>query len=261
VIDPDDPVNSWNLIAGLGEGERFRDRDHKPYLALMLRRELSEGLEWQAAYSYDASSMEPEQFYWLKAEDRQPASEGFNTQRQALSIVLTGQHRKARGLRAVLGVQRNTIRGPKTSAGVPSISREEGPFDLTEILAENWGLRSDIERRTLAFSASYLILAEYLIAMHHQELDVKLGADAKVRACGGPDYDSFCLNTATEHARLRLREQTYGIGHISEKGWSVFVENFSIKYDRLYELYHFAPGQDRRQRSLSFAQLRLGWNW
>jgi len=261
VIDPDYPVNSWSLIAGLGEGERFQDRDHKPYLALMLRRELSEGLEWQAAYSYDANSMEPEQFYWLNREERQAASEGFSTQRQALSLILTGQHRKARGLRAVVGVQRNVIRGSRTPATLTSISHEEGPFDLTEILAENWGMRSDLERRTLAFSASYLILAEYLIAMHHQELDVKLGADAKVRACRSLDYDSLCLDTATDHARLRLGEQTYGIGHISEKGWSVFVENFSVKYDRLYQLYHFAPGQDRRQRSLSFTQLRLTWNW
>lgn len=261
VIDPEFPVNSWSLIAGLGEGERFQDRDHKPYVALMLRRELAEGLEWQGAYSYDANSMVPEQFYWLNADERQAASEGFKAERQALSLILTGQHRKARGLRASLGIQRNLIHGPQTPAAVPPLTSEEGPFDLTEILAENWGMHSDIERRTLAFSASYLILAEYLLALHHQQLDVRMGADAKVRACTGLDFDGRCLDAGTERAHLRLQEQTYGIGHINEKGWSLFLENFSVKYDRLYEFYHFAPSQNRRQRALSFTQLRLSWSW
>jgi hypothetical protein len=261
VIDLDTPVNSWSLIAGLGEGERFQDRDHKPYLAFMLRREVSEGLEWQGAYSMDPDSMEGEQFYWLNREERAAASEGFKTERQALSLILTGQHRKARGLRAAIGVQRNLIRGPKTPAAVPPVSTREGPFDLTEILAENWGMKSDIERRTLAFSASYLILAEYLLAFHHQTLDVRLGADAKTRACSGLDLEGRCLEGASEHAHLRLQEQTYGLGYISESGWSLFMENFSVKYDRLYELYHFAPGEDKRQRAHSFTQFRLTWDW
>lgn len=261
VIDPDDPVNSWSVIAGLGEGERFQDHDHKPYLALMLRREVSEGLEWQGAWSVDADSMEPEQFYWLNAEERSAASEGFKTERQALSLILTGQHRKARGLRASVGLQRNLVRGSRTSSTAAVAIPDEGPFDLTEILAEHWGMKSEIEKRTLAFSASYLILAEYLLAFHHQELDVKLGATARARACTGLDRDGSCLDTGTEHARLSLREQTYGIGYISESGWSLFMESFSVKYDRLYELYHFAPGEDKRQRAHSFAQLRLTWSW
>ncbi|MDQ3234813.1 MAG: hypothetical protein M3Q07_23655 [Pseudobdellovibrionaceae bacterium] len=261
VIDPDQPINSWSVITGLGEGERFEDRDHKPYLALMLRRELSEGLEWQGAWSLDTDSMEPEQFYWLDTVERQAASEGFRTERQALSLILTGQHRKVRGLRAAIGWQRNRIRGPQTPAAVTPLPVEEGPYDPTEILAENWGMRSDLERRTLAFSASYLILAEYLLAAHHQQLDVKLGADAQVRACHSLDPEGRCLEAPTEHGQLRMQEQTYGIGRISERGWSLFVENFSVKYDRLYELYHLAPGSDRRQRSLSFTQLRLTWSW
>jgi hypothetical protein len=261
VIDPDAPLNSWSIIAGLGEGERFQDRDHKPYLALMLRRELSEGLEWQGAYSLDPDSVEAEQFYWLDRELRDAASEGFKTERQALSLILTGQHRKARGFQAAIGLQRNLIRGSRTPAAIPLVSPDEGPFDLTEILAENWGVKSDIERRTLAFSASYLILAEYALALHHQELEVKLGSGARARSCTGLDREGRCLDAAMEHSRLRLREQTYGLGHISESGWSLFLENFSVKYDRLYELYHFAPGDDKRQRSHSFTQLRLTWNW
>jgi hypothetical protein len=261
VINPDKPVNSWSLIAGLGEGERFQDRDHKPYLALMLRRELSEGLEWQGAYSLDPDSMEAEQFYWLDRELRNAASRGFRTERQALSLILTGQHRKARGIRAAVGWQRNLIRASQNPAAIPPVSPAEGPFDLTEILAENWGAKSDIERRTLAFSASYLILAEYVLAFHHQELEVNLGAEARVRACAGLDWEGRCLDAATEYSRLRLQEQTFGLGHISENGWSLFLENFSVKYDRLYELYHFAPGEDKRQRSHSFTQVRLTWNW
>ncbi len=261
VIDSNRPQNSWSFIAGLGEGERFQDRDHKPYLALMLRREVSEGLEWQAAYSVDPDSMEPEKFYWLNREERNAASEGFKTQRQALSLILTGQHRKARGLRATVGIQRNVIRGSETPAPVTAVITDEGPFDLTEILAEHWGMKSDVERRTLAFSASYLILAEYLLAFHQQQLDVRLGGDAKARSCTGLDVEGHCLDAGTDHARLRLQERTYGAGYISESGWSLFVENFSVKYDRLYELYHFAPGKDKRQRAHSFAQVRLTWSW
>ncbi|HET9241410.1 MAG TPA: hypothetical protein VFO10_29355 [Oligoflexus sp.] len=261
VIDTERPANSWTLIAGLGEGERFKDRDHKAYLALMLRREISEGLEWQGAYSMDPDSMEEESFYWLPRDQRAKAREGFKNERQALSLILTGQHRKARGLRAAIGLQKNLIRGPKTPADVTAVDPSEGPFDLTEILAEHWGMRSEIEKRTLAFSASYLILAEYLLAFHHQDLDVKLRAGARARACQGLGRDGRCLDAGTDHDRLRLREDTFGIGYINESGFSLFLENFFVKYDRLYELYHFAPGQDKRQRAQSFAQVRLTWNW
>jgi hypothetical protein len=261
VINPEHPANSWSLVLGLGEGERYQDDDHKPYLAVMLRRELSEGLEWQGAWSLDTDSLEPQHFYWLPDAERKAASAGFRTERQALSLILTGQHPRARGLRAAMGIQRNRIRGPGTPASVTPMSPDQGPFDLTEILAENWGMRSDLERRTVAFSASYLILAEYLLALHHQQLDVRLGANARARACLALDTEGRCLEAASEHAHLRLREQTYGMGRISENGWSLFLENFSVKYDRLYELYHFAPGQNKRQRSHSFTQLRLTWSW
>jgi hypothetical protein len=58
-----------------------------------------------------------------------------------------------------------------------------------------------------------------------------------------------------------MREQTFGIGRLDEDGWSLFLESFSVHYDRLYELYHFAPEQNRRQRGVSFTQLRFGWTW
>lgn len=241
-VNPDSLVNTFSLITGLGEGERFKERDHKPYLALMARREIIPALEWQAAWSYDADSQEADHFYWMNDGDRQAASEGYKTERQSIALVLNSFHPMARGLRVSLGLQRNLVRGPKTQAQAPVPTREEGPFDLSEILAD---------KRTLAFSASYLILAEYLLGFHWQKLTADPGSAMPVKA----------LNSDEAYNQLRLTEQTFGLGHMRENGWSLFLESFNIKYDRLYELYHFAPSPNQRQRALAFVQLRAGWTW
>jgi hypothetical protein len=254
-------ANFLSLIAGLGEGERLKERDNKPYLGLMGRREIIPALEWQAAWSFDADSLEERQFYWLESSERSIARSGFKSERQALSVILNGQLAKARGLRLALGLQRNLITGPKTISGIRQVRNDEGPFDPTEILAENRGQRSQLERRTLAISGSYLILAEYVLAFHWQRLDLDLGSEASVLSCSRLGLNGSCLDAPEEKQQLQVREFTWGLGRMDEQGWSLFVESFTINYDRLYELYHFAPDPDRRRRSTSIAQARLSWKW
>ncbi len=261
LIKPEWTHTSLSFIAGFGEGERLKEEDHKPYLGFVGRSEIIPSLEWQAAWSIDTDSVERDRFFWLNDAERPLIGQGFRTERQALSFILNGQNPKARGLRISLGLQRNFVRGPQNVIRHRAVSPLEGPFDPTEILAESWGQRSEIERATLALSASYLILAEYVLAFHRQDLQISLGPNATVRSCNSLAPDGSCLDTAVDRHHIRVRESTWGLGRMNEKGWSLFLESLTISYDNLYELYHFAPAQDQRQRTLSFAQLRLSLGW
>lgn len=257
-LNPDKSVLAASLIVGQGEGERLEEHDRVPYWGGLLRLELAESLALQAGLSYDSASQSPESFFWIDETSRNQAAKGFRTTRQALSLFFDGQHSAARGLRMSLGWQRNRIRGTRPPDPALVIDPAFGALDPTELLAEFLGGKSHLDRSTVVFSASYLILAEYVLAFHYQELSVNL-RESLLRSCSSLDESGRCGPDAANRSRLRINALTYGIGKKSDSGWSLMLESFRESYDQLYELYHFAASNTQRQRSLQLLQLRLSW--
>lgn len=257
-INPEKRVLAASLIVGQGEGERLEELDRSPYWGALARVELAESLSLQAGLSFDSDSLNPSNFFWLPKDEQKAASKGFKATRQALSLFFDGQHAAARGLRLSLGWQRNQIQGNRAPDPAFRIDPAAGSLDPTEVLAEHFGAKSDLERSTFLISGSYLILAEYILAFHFQSLSVDLG-DELFSSCTSLDESGRCIGEAQAHERLRISALTYGFGKKSDSGWSLMLESFRENYDNLYELYHFATSAEQRQKSLQLLQVRLSW--
>ncbi len=257
-LNPEVKVLAASLIVGQGEGERLEEDDKTPYWGALARIELADSLALQAGISYDEDSQTPASLFWLNRDERHRAAEGFRTTRQAVSLFFDGNHASARGLRLSTGWQQSRIRGPRSPDPLLVLDPALGALDPTELLAEFLGGRSRVERSTLGVSGSYLILAEYILAFNYQELTVDLH-EALLRSCQSIEASGYCTTEATNRSKLRLKALTYGFGKKSDSGWSLMVEAFRESYDSLYELYHFAPTTERRQKSLQLLQLRLSW--
>jgi hypothetical protein len=257
-LNPDLHVLAASVIVGLGEGERLKERDNIPYLAGLARVALFEGAFLQLGVSYDADSLSPDQLFWMNRDTRQAAARGFAASRRAVALVLDGQHPSTRGLRLSLGWQKNRITASGVAEGIRALGPEEGPFDPSEILAESLGGKGPTDRQAWSFSASYQILAEYILAAQWQRLTVDPGR-ALLQSCLWLDNTGRCLDSGQATSQLSVDGRTFGLGWRSDEGTSFMLESFLQRYDKLYEFYHFAPGVDRRQDSLQVLQFRLRW--
>lgn len=256
-INPDFRILAASLIVGQGEGERLEESDSTPYYGALTRLDLGQALSLQLAWSYDADSLDADHLFWVDRLEAKEGARGFTTSRQAASLFLDGTHPSMRGLRLSLGWANNHVRGPEPKSINLQADQSEGPFEPTELLAETLGGRSGLDRRTWLVSASYEILSSFVLAFHHQNLRVDLGDQNLLRSCEGLDLQGRCTQPATPHNLLGIRATTFGLGRKSESGWSIMLESMRESYDKLYELYHFAPGNDKRQRSLQILQLRI----
>ncbi|MCX6130963.1 MAG: TonB-dependent receptor [Proteobacteria bacterium] len=211
LIKPEWKLPALSLIGGLSEGARRENRDAKPYLGILARLQVASALELQAGSSYDDDSLAPDALFWLNTDERQKASQGFQAKRSAISLILDGHHPFARGLRMAIGEQHSHIRGPSPKEGHSPklISRLDGPLDPTEFLTEPFGTQSQVNRRTRSLSVSYLLLAEYLMAFHHQTLDVDAGNMESLTSCAGIDSQGNCIGPTKPESRLHADEDTF----------------------------------------------------
>lgn len=255
-INPEKRVLAASLIVGQGEGERLEETDSTPYFGALTRLELIPGLSLQLAWSYDGDALPADSLFWLDASEREDASAHFRASRKAASLFLDGTHPLMRGLQLSLGWQENRIQGPESTRLI-AVDPSQGPFEPTELLAETLGGRSDLTRQTYVIGASYEILDSIILAFHWQKLKVDLGEQPLLQSCQALDSDGRCIGQSDPRQALSIQATTLGFGKKSDKGWSIMIESMQEAYDRLYENYHFAPGKDKRQRSLHILQLRL----
>lgn len=241
-------------ILGLGEGKRLEDLDSKPYLGALVRVPLISAFDLQVGASLDKDSLHPDALWWFPKEERKKAAEDVQAERLSAALVLDGTLPKIRGLQASIGWQQNRIKSNSDDwlAAYPL----PAAIDPTEALPN----RGSVKKESLLFSASYQILAEYIIAFHLS--DLKLSFDnAEILSCSLLDQNGFCIDPRNPSHELHVRGLTFGIGKIDVDGWSLLLESHEERYDRLYETYHFASGIDQRQEGIRIISARLAWTW
>ncbi len=244
-----------DLLVGLGEGERLSADDGDMYYGARLKWYWRKALSLQLGYSRDKNSL-PEDAVWWR-EDRNDLHKGFDTERLAASLSLNGKAAAMQGLELSLGWQRNKIGQSRTSLFLPAPT--DLTFDPTEILSQDQGGRGETLREAWQLSASYRILAEYLIAFHTGEFQASFD-EALLKSCS-MGSDGNCVEAADNRRQLKLREWTYGLGKIDSDGWTFLLESHQERYDRLYQNYHFLKGRGVRQKSMRLVQARINWNW
>ncbi len=258
-VNPDLRIFAMSFVLGLGEGERFSETDSKPYYGFLARTELAPALSMQGGWSYDSDFLSSDALPWVEHLERQRASHGFSAERQSLALFLDGSYPKARGLRLSAGWQRTRIHGPAADTGVSprATSPVSLALDPTEVIAEALGARSDLTRETQSLSASYLILGSYVLAFHKQIFQAKLHGSGMFSSCSALDADGLCAGPAQPQSSLRVNALGYGIGRMKEDSWTLMLESFQEQYDKLYQVYHFAPGRNDRQKDLRVLQIRF----
>lgn len=245
-----------DVILGLGEGERLSSDDEEPYFGARARWYLMRAIGLQLAFSEDKNSLNKDALWWLT--NTSELRRGFQTQRFAASLILNGKLSIARGLEASLGWQSNHIHGqrPDIFTAAPS----DLAFDPTESLAQALGGSGGTRRQTLYYSASYRILAEYIVAFHASEYQSQFN-ETLLTSCDEMDNRGGCVGSTDKKRSFRLRETSYGIGKIDDDGWAALLEAHEERYDRLYQNFHFRNGRHPRQKSTHLLQARIAWNW
>jgi hypothetical protein len=243
-----------DLLIGLGEGERLEADDGDLFLGARFKWYWQKALSLQLGYSEDQNSLPKDAVWWLS--DRDEAHKSFRNQRFAASLFLNGQLSGFRGLEASLGWQRTAIdRSDDRRLSTPT----HLALDPTEILSQDLGAAGSTKRDAWLASASYRILAEYLIAFHIGQFKADL-AHSALSVCT-MDQRGSCVEAADKTDSLSVREWTYGLGKIDSDGWSFLLESHQERYDRLYQNFHFLKGKDVRQKSMRLVQARINWNW
>lgn len=244
-----------DLLVGLGEGERLSADDGDLFYGARLKWYWQKALALQLAYSRDKNSLPEDAVWWRDA--RGDLHKGFSNQRLAASVSLNGKAPSLRGLEADLGWQRNEIEQSRTQDFLRAPA--SFAFDPTEILSQDQGGHGATKREAWQLSASYRILAEYLVAFHTGEFKASFD-DAVLQYCA-LDSDGNCVEAAEKSRSLKLREWTYGLGKIDSDGWTFLLESHQERYNRLYQNYHFLKGSGVRQKSMRLVQARINWNW
>ncbi len=245
------------LQIGLGEGERLRSEDGKAFYGLRTRFYLSPAFSAQLAYSEDPDSLSKDAFFWSQSKDKR--RKGYMSQRFSGALIWNGKSSIARGLEASAGWQSSSFHASKSSlTGETPLS--QFALDPTEILTETLGARGKTTRETHYLSASYRILAEYILAAHWSTYRSELGGEVLL-SCQALDQGGNCMGDINRHRSLEVREQTFGLGKIDEGGWSFLLESHEERYDRLYQNFHFRNGQVPRQKYMRLLQARIAWNW
>ncbi|MBC7658651.1 MAG: hypothetical protein H7249_02995 [Chitinophagaceae bacterium] len=244
-----------DILVGMGEGERLEVDDGDLYYGARVRWFAKRIASLQFAYSQDKNSLPKDAIWW--AENREDAHKGFKNQRLAVSVSLNGKLPVARGLEASVGWQQNRIDAARNT----NLSAPVGyALDPTEILSQDLGGSGKTKKEVLFASASYRILAEYLIAIHAGQLRASLDSPS-LQVCAAIDSSGACVDPTEKSKTFTVQQWTYGLGKLDKNAWSVLLEAHEERYDRLYQNYHFLNGNSPRQKNMRLVQARINWNW